>query len=257
MRSSDPLTRVFSELNLGEPEAGALRECASLPRTLRPGEGLAHEGEEPYGLTILVGGVVKAYRELRTGGVQTVALYIAGDLVDAHALALVRSTATVVAVIPSQVIRISRARLEPLMTTYPSLVRVLWRTSSREHSMLREWMVGMGRRTAYGHMAHLMCEMAVRMRRADASGGDSYAFPLTQTELADAVGLSPVHVNRTLQSLRTDGLVELKRGTLRIRDWRRLVEAAEFDPAYLELADAGTGDRDEALLFSLGHPVGL
>jgi len=218
--------------------AAALAAAAGPSRMVRAGERLRDEGASTPGLALLVAGIAKACRSLDDGAAQTLALFTQGDLLDSQGYVLGRSPVTLAAVTVSRVSEIPRARIEALIAEYPALHRALWRLTARDAAILQEWMVGMGRRTAYRQIAHLMCEMALRMRVAGRMNGNAYDFPLTQAELADTVGLSPVHVNRILQQLRAEGLIALSKGALRIGDWSRLAETADFDPSYLELPGA-------------------
>lgn len=239
---------AFDGLDLPADAAAALRDAAGPSRTLRAGDRLAAQGDAPAGLVLVLGGVIKACRNLETGHVQTLALFAPGDLLGAQALALGRETSTLAAVSNSRYALVPLPRLRSLMREHPALVETLWQSLAREAAILQQWMVGMGRRGALGQIAHLLCEMAVRLRvpGPDDDGGGVYPFPLTQGELADAAGLSPVHVNRVLQALRADGLIVLNRGQLRIGDWRRLAEIADFDPGYLDWPEASPGDLPEA-----------
>ena len=115
------------------------------------------------------------------------------------------------------------------------IAQVLWRDKLIEAGVFREWMIGLGRRSAYARIAHLLCEMIARMRAIGLTDCDACRLPLTQTEMADALGLSTVHVNRTLQQLRREGLIEFNRGSLRALNWERLRAAGDFDPTYLHL----------------------
>jgi CRP-like cAMP-binding protein len=257
MAISDPMFDAFNGLGLSPDVAAALRDAAGPSRILRAGDRLAVQGDEPAGLILILGGVVKACRNLENGLVQTLALFAPGDLIGGQALALGREAATLAAVSNSRYALVPLLRLRILAREHPELVEVLWRSLAREAAILQEWMVGMGRRPALSQIAHLLCEMAVRLRvpgRVSGSG-DVYAFPLTQAELADAAGLSPVHVNRILQALRTDGLIAFSRGQLRIGDWRKLAETADFDPTYLEMPPR-SGDAHAALLLPSGDARG-
>lgn len=223
---------ALDAIGLSEAVSEVLAAAAGSPRSLAPGERLVEQGEVSTGVCLLLSGIVKACRNLRDGGVQTLALYTSGDVVDSLAYVARRATATIAAVTPSRVAEIPAARLELLMETHPSIARALWRSTAREAAILQEWVVGMGRRSAHSQIAHLMCEIVLRLRL----GGPNarvHRFPLTQAELADIAGLSAVHVNRIVQGLRADGLIELGRGWLRIQDWDRLIEVADFDPWYL------------------------
>jgi CRP-like cAMP-binding protein len=131
---------------------------------------------------------------------------------------------------------IPHAKLAEVMEAHPRVARALWRTSLIEASIFREWMIGMGRRSAYARIAHLFCEMAVRLRAAGLVHQNRYSFPITQQHLSDALGLSAVHTNRTLQALRGEGLLSFQGGELVIIDWPGLTAAGEFDIGYLHTA---------------------
>jgi CRP-like cAMP-binding protein len=123
------------------------------------------------------------------------------------------------------------------MANHPQIADVFWRDTLIEASIFRAWMTGLGARSAYGRMAHFFCEMVTRFRAVQVAEQDAPAIrlPLTQAILADALGLTAVHVNRTLNSLRRDGLLTVHRGVLSILDWNGLQKAGDFDPAYLHL----------------------
>lgn len=105
-------------------------------------------------------------------------------------------------------------------------------------AIFREWMMGIGRRPAETRIAHVMCEVLVKMRAVGLANGLACELPITQTELGDALGLSTVHVNRSLQELRAEGLIEWRRGALSVLNWDGLKKAGEFDPTYLHLDGA-------------------
>jgi CRP-like cAMP-binding protein len=102
-------------------------------------------------------------------------------------------------------------------------------------SIFSQWVVNVGRRNALSRIAHLLCEMAIRCNRAGQGNRTSFTLPITQADLGDATGLTNIHVNRTLRELRTQGIVELRAGTVTIPDWNRLVSVADFDAAYMLL----------------------
>ena len=114
-------------------------------------------------------------------------------------------------------------------------MEVLWRETMLDAAVGREWLSNVGRRDALARLSHLLCELVVRHRAAGLTADHSCSFPLTQTALADVLGLSTVHINRALQKLRREQLIELKDRRLTVLEWDRLCEIAEFDPAYLYL----------------------
>ena len=134
-----------------------------------------------------------------------------------------------------KVMYVPHETVRDLVRRCPRIGDVFWRETLIDAAVFREWIMNLGRREAYGRMAHLLCEFYVRLRAVGLTNGPAYEFPLTQAELADATGLSAVHVNRTLQELRGEGLITLRNGSLTVLDWDRLREAGEFDPTYLHL----------------------
>lgn len=236
--------RALEAMGISPAISETLARAAGPPRNLMPGERLVEEGEAAVGLWLLVSGVAKACHNLKDGGVQTLALYGAGEILDSLAYVTGRATVTVAAVTSCRACEIPGARLEAVMDANSSTMRALWRATAREAAILQEWVVGMGRRSAHSQIAHLICEIVVRLRLG-APSARVHDFPLTQADLAEVAGLSAVHVNRIVQGLRAEGLIELGRGWLRIRDWDRLVEVADFDPDYLSLGGQGPSPRQE------------
>jgi CRP-like cAMP-binding protein len=123
--------------------------------------------------------------------------------------------------------------LRKLIAHFPGVGSLFWRETLIDAAVFREWMVGLGRRNAHQRVAHLICEMLLRAKAVGLARDHEYPFPLTQTELADAIGLTVVHVNRVLRSLREDQLLKIDRNGVSILDWPGLKELAEFDPLYL------------------------
>jgi CRP-like cAMP-binding protein len=143
---------------------------------------------------------------------------------------------------PSKLAFIPHESLKRLMHRCPRVADVLWRDTLIDAAVFREWMIGIGRRSAESRIAHVLCEVLVRMRAVGLSNGDACELPVTQAELGDALGLSTVHVNRSLQELRGNGLITLRGSMLRVDNWEGLKKAGEFDPAYLHL----DGDAERA-----------
>jgi CRP-like cAMP-binding protein len=124
-----------------------------------------------------------------------------------------------------------------LCQNYPRIAAALWRETLVDAATFRRWLINVGRRDANARIAHVLCEMVVRMRAVGLAEGYSCEFPITQNEIGDALGLSLVHVNRTLQDIREAGLIVLKNGQLQVLDWEGLKAAGDFDPTYLHLKD--------------------
>lgn len=203
-------------------------------------EMIIEEGAGPVPLLLLCSGVARATRTLEDGGQQIVALCLPGDPLNPGDFILGRSGISISTFSPALVLSVSAAELLPILEQRPAIVRGLWRETAWRASVQREWLIWLGRKPAEARLAHLLCEIACRSVSSRRET-DDVEFPLTQRELGDVLGLSTVHVNRVLQQLRNSKLVDFSRGRLVIRDRAGLYQAAEFDPAYLEIP-AGEGN---------------
>lgn len=235
------------DLRLTPTSFAAIQQAADAPRSIPTDTRLVERDHPADGLHIVLDGVLASCVTLESGVSQTVGLYLTGDIIGLDAMALGQATANVYAVSPARLARIPTGRVKALIAEHPDIMESLWRATARQNAILQEWAIGMGRRQALGQVAHLLCEIAFRLRLAGKADERGCDFPLTQSALADAVGLSTVHVNRVLQLLRADDLIQLTRTRLRIVDWPRLAAVADFDPGYL-----GSGDMDAALLLPPG-----
>lgn len=208
--------------------------CASRPaRMFSKGATLQIEGDPAVAASLVVDGLARSYRSVLGAGQQMLALHFAGDVVGLSTILSGHLVCGLTALTPVTIAQIPKDALLALIEEQPQLGRLLWRDMARDALIAQEWLVGLGRRAAYARTAHLICEIFVRQSTAKVITGAACPFPLNQPELADALGLSVVHVNRVLQRLRGEGLISLFSGTLTIRDWEGLVAVAGFDPAYL------------------------
>ena len=185
--------------------------------------------------TLLLEGIVCRYKDLKDGRRQIAQLHVAGDFVDLHSFTLKRLDHNLLSLTNCRIALIPHERLRDLTERFPHLTRVYWLMSNIDAAMSREWELSLGRRDAAAKVAHLFCEMYIRLGVVGLCEGNTCPFPLIQTEIAECVGLTPVHVNRTLQEMRRQGLVELKSKRLVIPDFQRLKDVAEFNPNYLYL----------------------
>lgn len=166
---------------------------------------------------------------------QISALHISGDFVDLHSFVLKRMDHAVIAMTDTIVGFIPHAEIRRIIDVSPHLGRMFWLLTTIDGAIQRAWIACLGRSTALQHMAHLFCELGRRMQVVGLSQGHRFPFTLTQSELADVVGLSTVHVNRTLRELRETGLLEWDGSVVEIRDYPGLVALSDFDDAYLSL----------------------
>jgi CRP-like cAMP-binding protein len=185
--------------------------------------------------TLLLSGWTARAKDLEGGERQITEINLPGDFVDLHSFTLKMLDHDVVALTNCKFVTVPHERLEEITVRFPHLTRLLWFSTNLDAAIHREWMLSAGRRSARGRVAHLFCELLVRLEISGLAEDDGYDFPLTQVQLADCLGLTSVHINRTLQQLRKCGLIELKDKRLRILDLAELKRMAEFDPSYLYL----------------------
>jgi len=230
--------RLIANLALHAPltleERAAVEGLLGAVKTVPADTELVVDGEASGDCHVLLEGQAFRHKTLPDGRRQIVFFHAPGDLLDLQR-AFLEVDYSVSSLSMCRVAPIARSRLAELIAGRPNVGRAFWCVNLVEAAIQREWMVGMGRRTAYARVAHLLCEVYLRLQRLDLTYNNRCRFPITQTHLADAVGLSGVHTNRVLQQLRATGLIELRSRELIIRDWAGLTAAGEFDPAYLHM----------------------
>jgi CRP-like cAMP-binding protein len=230
----NPLLRKLANFTeLSEEECQAVMECCGDVREVGAREDVITQGDRTGGVKLLLDGFACRYKTLEDGRRQIVAYFVPGDLCDLRVFILKRMDHSIGAIAPSKVATISPDDVLRLTHTYPTLTRALWWSTLVEEAILREWIVNVGQRNALERMAHLFCELLYRFRAVGLNRGLSCILPLTQIELAETLGLSSVHVNRTLQALRRRNLITLNGGTLTIDDLPELESLSFFNAAYL------------------------
>lgn len=231
----DPFIRKLEHgADLTEADHSRIASIARV-RQVGAGQTIIEQGERPDDVRLVLSGFAYRYKVLRDGKRQIVALLVPGDFCDLHVAILGAMDHGIAAMSLCTIADLSRATVLDLTEKYPRIGRALWWATLVDEAVLREWLVNIGRREAAPRMAHLFCELLVRLQAVGLADQASYPFPLTQVDLADALGLTPVHVNRTVQALRQAGLIVLKKRRLAIPDVRRLKAFCEFDPIYLHL----------------------
>jgi len=234
--NDNPLLRKLANFTvLSDPEMNAIRECCGDARTFAAGEDVIAQGDRTGGVKLLLEGFACRYKVLENGRRQIVAYFVPGDLCDLRVFILKRMDHSIGAVAASRVASIAPEDILEIMSSFPNLTRALWWSTLVEEAIAREWIVNVGQRNALERMAHLFCELLFRFRAVGLNQGNSCTLPLTQVALAETLGLSSVHVNRTLQQLRRQHLITLEGGTLTIRNLDKLMEVSLFNPDYLHL----------------------
>ncbi|MBV9529795.1 MAG: Crp/Fnr family transcriptional regulator [Bradyrhizobium sp.] len=226
--------RLSAFRRLSEPAVKALKEAVG-ERILRVGAGqdLVSEGEQPDRIRVVLSGWLSRYKTLEDGRRQIVNFVLPGETCDAHAYLLSRMDHSIGTLTPVVYSEIEPEEFEELAESDRGLAEALWCETLSNSSIQREWALNIGRRIALERVAHLLCEIVERLRPVGLLNGKSCAFPITQMDLADATGLSVVHLNRTLQELRASGLIILRDRMLTIDDPDALKNVGLFDASYL------------------------
>ena len=225
--------RRFDTVSADEEQA--LRGATSGEVTFRRGSTVVKAKTEQENSNLLLEGFVYRYKDLKDGARQTLQLAVPGDFIDLHSLLLKQLDHDISTFTDCRIALFPHERLKVLIVEHQHLGRLLWLTTIVDAAIHREWMLSLGRRDARSRLAHLFCELQVRLTAAGLAEHGTYELPLTQTDLAEILGLTPVHVNRILRELREEGLVAFRSKTVEIGDWDGLVRVAEFDPFYLSL----------------------
>jgi CRP-like cAMP-binding protein len=228
------LDRLTSRSRLNETEQNAILGLPTRAAQVGTNRDFVRLGERVDHACIVVEGIVGRFGQTSEGARQITALYIAGDAADLNSVVVPKDRSALQALSTTTILRIPHKELRTVAACYPAVAEAFWRDCSVDAAIAWQWVVNVGRRDSRTRIAHLLCEMAVR-DGAEAAGGElSYRFPLTQAHLADATGLTAVHVNRTLKSLAAEGFVIVSDRRVRILDWDRLVSLGDFDAGYLQ-----------------------
>jgi len=220
-----------------EEERSVLSSLSGTVRQFRAHDDIVRIGDVPSVVCLLLEGMACRYKVSADGKRQIMSFHIPGDIPDMQSLFIDVMDHSLTALVPTTVLAIRHEIMRGIIEGYPRIAHLLWRETLIDAAVYREWIV-MRDRPAYPRIAHLFCELFLRMQAIGLTNGNACELPLTQSQMGDALGLSNVHVNRTLQELRAEGLIVLEGGTLTILDWDGLKEAGEFDPLYLHLRRA-------------------
>jgi len=229
------LKNLRRRVDITAEEERAIRGVVAETRRVPADQILVRSGDPLNSSLMLLDGWLARSKDLSGGERQMTEIHIAGDFADLHGFTLKRLDHDVLTLSDCIVGVVPHERLLDLTVRHPRLARIYWFSTNVDAAITRELALSLGRRTAIGRMAHLFCELYMRLEAVGRARSNAYEFPLTQRELSECLGLTVVHANRTIQQLRRRGLVELENRRLTILDWRGLKGVAEFDPAYLYL----------------------
>lgn len=234
---SSPLTRKLSAfVALSEAELAVLDRLHQRRRSFVAGRDLVHQGQSDQAAYILSAGWVCSYKIQPDGSRQIVDFQIPGDFLGLRSVLLHTSDHSIEPIVNIQAAEVLASDLLDAFAQTPRLATAILWAVSRDEAMVVEHLVGLGRRDADARMAHFLLELGARLALVGIGSKAGYACPLTQYHLADALGLTAIHVNRVLRQLREDGLVTFRAGHVTFDNYDRLVDLADFDPAYLDQA---------------------
>ena len=235
MRYGPLVAKLATVADLGDEDVQTLIGLCTDDRVVHARQDILTEGERPDHVHVILEGWAARYKILDGGARQIVAFLIPGDFCDLHVTVLGHMDHGIVALTRCRVAYIPSGRMDALTSNHNGLTKALWWSTLVDEGVLREWILNVGRRDAFERIAHLLCEMHARMKMVGLVEDGRLALPVTQVDLADATGLTSVHVNRTLQRLRKANLIEIGGGMLTLLDVDALRKVAGFNGNYLHI----------------------
>jgi len=233
------IRKLESIFSLSDEERQALQDLPVQITALKADQDIVRIGDRPSQSFTLVEGFTCVYKLTSEGKRQIMALHVPGDLPDLQSLHLKVMDNSVATITPCTDGFIQHEDLQGVYDRFPRITAAFWRETLVDGSIFREWLLNVGRREAYNRVAHLLCELLVRLKAVGLVEDHTFDLPTTQAELADAIGVSNVHINRVLQDLRANGLIRTKGSQVNILDWEKLKQVGGFDPLYLHLQNNG------------------
>ena len=229
--------KLESIASLSAEEKEAIRKLPAHVMAIKADQDIARQGDRPFRTCFIVEGVTCTYKIARESRRQIVGFQFRGDAPDLQSIHLPTLDISIATLTPSVIGFIQHAHLHELCIRMPGVATALWRHCLIDAAVFREWMTSIGQRSALGRISHLLCEIYVRSRAVGLAQDTKIPFPITQLEIGDALGISAVHVNRSVQYLRRNQLIALSDGTLEILDWPGLQREGDFSDEYLNLSE--------------------
>lgn len=237
--ADSPLAPMITKLEqwapLSDDDCSALLQLPHVVRQLKAGHYVVWDGDRPQHCCLLIKGFAYRQKVVGEGGKQVFSIQMDGDLIDLQNSLLGRADHNVQMMTDGEVALIPVEAIRKIAFGRPAIGMAMWYDTLVEGSIFREWIANIGRRDARARIAHLLCELALRLQVAHLGEPDGFVLPMSQEWIADAVSLTSVHVNRVLKALEVDGLIRRTKRKVEVRDWEKLVEAGDFRPAYLHL----------------------
>ncbi|RUR31838.1 Crp/Fnr family transcriptional regulator [Vreelandella nanhaiensis] len=231
------IRKLESIFALTSEEEQALISLPIQIKFLETNRNIVTVGDQPSHCCLIVEGFTCVHKLSVEGKRQIIAFHVPGDIPDLQSLHLQVLDINISSITRCKLGFIKHTDLHQLCEQHPRLTPALWRETLVHASIFREWLLNNGQRSAYSRVAHLICEFMLRLKAVGLVDDTTFTMPVTQAELADATGITPVHANRVLQALRSDGLISTSRQQITIPDWHEIQLAGEFDPLYLHLKE--------------------
>jgi len=229
------ILKLDSIFTLTDDERKALANLPMQVVVIKENQDIVRAGDQPSRSCLLLNGFTCVYKITGAGKRQIVGFNIPGDMPDLQSLHLDILDNSVSTLTQCRVGFITHEALRGICERYPRITTAFWRDTLIDAAIFREWVTNVGQREAYSRMAHVFCELIVRLRAVGLVEDHRCDLPITQAEFGDALGVSTVHVNWVLQEMRATGLIELSGDRLFVPDWEALKKAGDFDPTYLHL----------------------
>lgn len=228
------LDRLLSRSILTDAEQEAILDLPAHLAEIKANRDFVGLRETVDHASLVVDGMIGRFDQNRNGLRQITAIHLPGDMANLHSVVQPQATSALQALSITTILRVPHAAIRTATAEFPAIAEALWRDCMVDAAVLSQWIINVGRRDAQSRIAHLLCEIATRLRAPTVSGSFTFRFGVTQFQLADAAGLTSVHVNRVLRGLREQGLVDVRKTEVRVLDWAGLVAVGEFNKNYLQ-----------------------
>ena len=227
------LRRLTRHSILAPLEVDAILSLTSRAVAVEPHRDIVSPGQTIDEACYVAAGLVGRFDQMLDGRRQITAIHIPGDMCDLHSVVMPKASWSITALTRTVTLRIPHEELRALAVGHPNVAIAFWRDTALDAAVIGKWYGNLGRKNAPARFAHLFCEMGLRMELAGLGQRTSYPFGIVQADLADATGITAVHVNRTIQAMRETGMVEFRDRHVTIPNWAQLAKLAEFDETYL------------------------
>lgn len=227
------LRRLQARHAISPEEEAAVRDSIGEIRDYPARKTIIEAGVEMSYSTLLLKGLLCRYKDLKDGQRQVTQVHVPGDFADLHSFTLKKLDHSIMTLTPCRAALVPHVKLNEITERFPHLTRVYWFSTNLDAAVHREWELSLGRRSAIARCAHLLSEFRFRLAVVGLANERGYDLPISQIDLSECLGLTPVHVNRSLRRLREEGIVTFRTGRVEIHDLAGLESIGEFDPAYL------------------------